>query len=115
MTLHIDRPSPGTYRMKRTKGGIWVPVLIWRPCVCTIGGELHDWTEDCDRFPQLRALVDGWEDMDPQPIWTWCHPIEQAEYEFLVADHGWARSHAQDLPEANPRQAVNLNTMKPLF
>jgi hypothetical protein len=114
---HLARPEPGLYRIRRVKGGVSVPVKIWRPCLCTIGGsdEEHQWTPACDRFPALRALIDGWEDADPMTVWNSCRPIEPAEYEFLVNDHAWARSHAGHLPQANPRLPVNLEELDPLF
>lgn len=117
MTYRVDHPEPGFFRIRRTKGGVWTPVRIWRPCLCTIGGqdEEHEWTDACDRYPGLSALVDGWETVDPLEIWMNCHPIEQAEYEFLVNDHAWARSNAPHLPEASPRRPVNLSDMDPLF
>ena len=114
--LQVDKPECGTYRIKRAKGGIWTPVLIHRPCLCTLGREEeHDWIPDCDRYPPLRALVDGWEDVDPMTVWNWCRPIPRQEYEFLVADHAWARSHAPDTPQANPRQRVQLGKLPPIF
>jgi hypothetical protein len=116
MSLHISRPEPGFYRMKRVKGGVWVPVRVWRPCRCTIGGEAeHEWSDACDRHPPLRALIDGHEDADPLPLWTWLHPITEAEYWFLVEDHAWARANAPELPEADPQRPVDLGKMKPLF
>ena len=112
----IDQPVPGFYRMKRTKGGVWVPVLIWRPCRCTIGGEEdHAWRPECDRYPPLRALIDSQESVDPLPLWTWLHPIAESEYRFLVDDHAWARQNAPNLPEADPKQAVDLDAIEPLF
>jgi len=115
MNLTME-PVAGTYRMKRTKGGVWTPVLIYRLCCCTIGGDVdHMWSERCDRFPPLQAVIDGIEDADPLQIWTWLHPIAQAEYDLLMSSHAWARENAPELPEANTRKAVDLNALKPLF
>jgi len=117
MTLHISNPEPGFYRFRRVKGGCWTPVKIFRPCACSIGGfEDHDWVPECDRFYPLRALIDGYEETeDILPFWNWLHPISEAEYEFLCADHAWARSHAPHLPEANPRVAVRLGDLPPVL
>jgi hypothetical protein len=115
VNLQIDKPEPGTYRIKRVKGGVWTPVLIWRPCLCTIGQDEHEWTPACDRYPPLRALIDGWEDADPLKVWNYCRPIDRAEYEFLCADHSWARSNDPDSPQANPKQPVNLGKLPPIF
>ena len=52
--LHISIPSPGFYRTRLAKGGVWVPVLVYRPCPMD--------PEDgypLDRYYQLRCLVDG--------------------------------------------------------
>jgi hypothetical protein len=36
--------------------------------------------------------------------------IDEAEYNFRLADLRWAREHAPDEPQANPHTAINLMT-----
>jgi hypothetical protein len=110
MTLLIGEPSPGFYRMKRVKGGVWVPVLIYRPC------PLDPYTgEPLQRWYHLRALVDGQEEVRPLTVWTRLHPISCAEYLFLVGLHAWARDYAPGLPEARTKEPIDLGSMPPLF
>jgi len=116
MTLLVGHPEPGTYRTRLIKHGPWVPVRIFRACACTIGGEiLHDWSPRCDRYPPIRALVDGQEWWAPLDIWNRCRPISEAEYRYLVAVAEHARDHDPGAPEAKPRRAVNLGEMPPIF
>lgn len=116
MTFDLNRPTPGTYRARLAKGAVYVPVLIYRPCRCTVGDpEEHYWSETCDRYPRLSALVDGWEERDPAEVWTWCWPIDQAEYDYLVQEHAWAREHDPLGSTANPKRAIDLRREEPLF
>jgi hypothetical protein len=39
--------------------------------------------------------------------------ITEAYYRWLLADRAWARQHAPDSPEANPRQRVEKPTKTP--
>lgn len=45
-------------------------------------------------------------------VWPWCgrYPIDRAEFDYLEALRQHAEVHEPDLPEANPRQAVDLLT-----
>lgn len=116
MTYQLNRPEPGTYRIRRAKGAVWVPVLIYRPCACTINGpDEHLWQDDCDRYPPLTALVDGWEEVAPMSVWNNCRPISRADYDHMVATHAWAREHSPDHPDANPTRPVNLGGMRSIF
>lgn len=72
-SLHLDKPCPGFYRLKR--GGKWVPVAIWR-----------------DERDALCCVVDG-KDADADAalrVWPWCYPIK---HEVFVAvterGEGW--------------------------
>ena len=114
MTLHISTPEPGHYQIKRVKGGVWVPVLVYRPC------PFDPWGWWVDRYYPLRIRLDGRvaEDFGHEVLmqrWAYLRPIDEEEYEYLVELHGWARAHAPYLPEANPNEAVDLGKMEPIF
>lgn len=58
-----DEPMPGTYKIRMSRNGVFVPVWIGRLCCCTVGGGdenlEHEWSPACDRFPPLIALRNG--------------------------------------------------------
>ena len=112
MTLHISEPEPGWYRAKLTRGAVFVPVLVYRPCPID-----PDYGYPLDRWRALRCLVDGEEvsSAELDRLWPYVWPIPESEYVFLVGLHEWARRHAPYLPEANTRTAVDLASMAPVF
>jgi len=113
----VDNPQPGFYKLHKVRGGVWVPVWIVRMCQCTIHGpERHECQDDCDRFPPLTAFVDQRES-NPFDIWSYCcgSPIEQTEYEFMIADAKWCRSNLPNDPKANPEEKIDPNTLTPMF
>ncbi len=114
-TLEIGRPIPGFYRLKKVRGGVWVPCLVYRPC--PMNPETGEWI---DRWYPLRIRLDGRvaEDYGHDVLmqrWPYLRPISEKEYTYLVHLHEWARKHAPHLPEANPREAVDLGSMEPIF
>lgn len=113
MTLHVSTPTAGFYRVKLARGAVWSPVKLW------FGPPLDPLTgEELDRSPRWQALVRGflWE-RDVLELWTWCagQPIGESEYEYLLAIHRHASAHEPGMPEARPREQIDLNVMKPLF
>ena len=106
---HSDEPRAGTYYMRRVKNGPKLAVVIWHgPPRDPLTGEL------LDRSHRWQAHVNG-EEADPWAIWSRCRPIERPEYLYLLARHEYALQHDPSLPEAAPKSAVNLKTMKPPF
>ena len=79
--IHENDPQPGYYRMRKGRGGRWVPAAIW---------------EEKDNLG-LSCLVDGVE-RDPFEVWTWVcrHPVSYETY-VAVAERGEA--WPEDLPE----------------
>ncbi len=79
--IHENDPQPGYYRMRKGRGGPWVPVAIW-------AGE---------NDPAPICLVDGVE-RDPFEVWTWVcrYPVSYETY-AAVAERGEA--WPEDLPE----------------
>ena len=53
--IYENDPQSGYYRMRRGKGGPWVPVAIW--------GE--------EGASGVSCLVSG-QDRDAYDVWTWC-------------------------------------------
>lgn len=107
-TNRVDTPKAGYYKMRLVKGGTWVGVKLWH-------GPPHDpWSGAIlDRSWRWQALVDG---KEGDPFETWIraagHPIDEAEYRYLLAHSEWAKVNAPDLA---PDRAVNHHTMKPIF
>jgi hypothetical protein len=79
--IHENDPQPGYYRMRKGRGGRWVPAAIW---------------EDKDKSC-LSCLVDGVE-RDAFEVWTWVcrYPVSYETY-VAVAERGEA--WPEDLPE----------------
>lgn len=75
--MHDGWPEAGWYKMRRVKGGPWVPVEIW--CEQHTDPETGELTEP----EQLRADAFG-EYLDPASIWTWLTPISRAEFRELT-------------------------------
>jgi hypothetical protein len=115
-------PVAGHYATRLVRGGPRVPVRIW------FGAAIID-GEEQDRAPGWFVEIDGrtdrWERDDSgyrcrvalevEKAWPFCarDPITEAEYTYLVAHAGWAREHAPDHPKAQPRKAVDFNTLMP--
>ena len=112
MARRVDQPQPGYYRRRMVKDGVWVPVLIFRPCPIEMEPETWGWI---DRWPTLLAYVDGGQIVDADIVWTHLRLTTKNEYEYLLKLNKHARDHEPALPQATPYKAVNLNAMKPLF
>ncbi len=110
MTRAIGIPEPGFFQMRQVKGGVFVSAVIYRPCPLEIHNDAPwQWI---DRWPHLKAEIDG-QSADVGRVWTSGRRIPIAEYLFLKDDRAWARQYAPHLPEANPRQPVDFNTLAP--
>lgn len=115
-TRRTDRPEPGFYAYRFVRGAPEVAALIaHEPTRDPDTGEL------LDRSFQWSVTIDSAPDRDPGPepnAACWCvyefgRRIDQAEYEHLLADRAWARQHRPDLPEARPREAIDLRKLDP--
>jgi len=89
--VHENDPQCGYYRMRRGRGGPWVPVAIWRE----VAGENED--TGISDSGKLVCLVDG-KERDPYEIWTWVcrYPVPYETY-VAVAEQGQA--WPEDLPD----------------
>ena len=96
------------------KDGPIVGCKIWRGCSCSIIEGDHDWTDDCDRYPQLSALVDNTKGSVDR-IWDYATEISEVEYNLLIARSEKAKQTNPDGPLANPHKAVDLRKQQPVF
>lgn len=99
--VHEGEPQAGWYKMRRTKGGPWVPVKIWVEQEVDEIGELS--------APEtVRALAIA-EPVDPARVWISAarNPISRQQYEALMRAHrDDPRMAATDIPyrsEGAPR------------
>jgi hypothetical protein len=111
--VDLNNPNVGFYLTRIVKGGPFMPCAIWRPCPIEMEPEF--WNA-LDRWPRLQAMRAG----EPVPVeWIWpvCArwPIDAADYRYRMAVKDWAEEHAPWSPEAKPREAVDLNAMRPIF
>lgn len=115
MTEFPADPIPGYYRRRLVKRGRmvgpWVPVHIWRGFgTDPLTGDVLErgWMLRAKRFDQ---------EVDPETEWfaCWREPITKEEYDYLVAIHAYAITHEPTLPEACPKQVVDLNSLKSLY
>jgi hypothetical protein len=108
---HVDTPTAGHYKMRMVRNGPFVPVRIWF-------GPPHDpdTGEEMDRSHRWQAEIGG-KEAAIERTWPWCakNPIAEADYRYMRGVQQWATEHAPHEPEAAPREAVNINALKPLF
>ena len=104
-TREMERPSCGYFLLRLAKGAVEV--------AASIQYERTEHEPDCpdnrmERSAVLTGRING-EVCDWREIWhSRTKEISKSEHDFRVADHVWARAHAQHLPEANPHKAVRL-------
>ena len=118
-------PIAGHYATRLVKDGPRVAVRIWYGAAVIAGEEQdrgHDWRVEID------GRTDRWElDADTgyrcrvalelERAWPFCakDKITEAEFRYLTAHAGWAREHSPNHPKANPRKAVDFNTLPVRF
>lgn len=114
--MRIDTPEPCYRQVKKAKGGVWVGARIHRTCHCTPNGgdesAPHPWRVTCDRYPRLAAEING-KFAGVDRVWMSGETIDEAEYDYLIADRIWHRHNLPDSPEANPDRAIDFNTLAP--
>jgi len=89
--IYESDPQPGYYRMRKGKGGPWVPVAIWaEPAEFAAPSDLNS------SGLRLNCLVGGL-DRDAHEVWTWCcrYPVSYEAY-VAVAERG--EGWPEDLP-----------------
>jgi hypothetical protein len=112
-----DTPVEGFYKTRLTKGATWVAVRIFfgRP---VIDDEEQDraprWLVEADGKTTYRETGDdGYSCTVLLPVeryWPHCarHPISEADYRHMTDLAAWAKTHAKDRPQANPRKKIDV-------
>lgn len=115
----VGRPAPGFYKIRLTRGGPFVAArILHQPGRDPIDGTPLDrsywWTAIIDGEPVAEPSTSA-EEAGVFRIWPVCWSIGEAEYDYLLANAKWAKAHAPHEPAANPRQAINLRNLDPVF
>lgn len=85
MNRQINNPQPGYFKVRAFRGGPWLPALIRRICMCTIGNSVeHDHTPACDRRGSLIAEIGGSE-ASVERVWTYGRDITPEEFHRLAS------------------------------
>ena len=99
-----DTPISGYYRAKLTRGGVWVPIKIFRRA------------SQPDRSEMWIAIRDG-EFVDVFDVWPGCsgQRITEAEFDYLIAlrQHQKIYGVSEGLDDA--RKPVDWLTTKTVF
>lgn len=100
-------PNPGHYKTRLVKGGPFVPVEL----AVTVPPQDEDGELLAD--VAFRLTING-EEKDPFGLGAPLsgERITAAEYAYLDAMRRHAVTHEPDMPEANPRQKVDFNTLR---
>ena len=109
-SIRDGAPQAGHYRVRRVRGGPWLPAVIWWHA-----GE-RDEAGDLLEDEGYRCEIDG----SAVCAYRWWvsvagHPIDAAEFRRLSRLRDWAETHAPDDPYAAPGQPVDLNRAAPIF
>ena len=78
--IHDGIPECGWFKMRRVKGGPWVPVEI--TCESVTDPDTGELTEP----EKLIATVEG-QRQEADRLWTYLHPISRDEFTALVTRH----------------------------
>ena len=110
---------PGFFKTKLVRNGPFVPVRVWH------GVTPDPWFPENpqDRSPRWQATIGevplpariGGRECTLGSLWSFLHPIDKTEHDYLIRTGKWATTHAPEMPEANPTDRIDLGSMKPLF
>jgi hypothetical protein len=106
-----NEPEPGWWLVRWRRNSAEVPAAIWR-----IEHEPGNPNNLLSTGPIFVAAIAG-EEVDPLTVWAGLRkrPISESEYRYRVADQAWLRCARPDDPKSNPRQPIDLTTMKAPF
>lgn len=110
--IQPDQPQTGLFKRRLVKDGAWVPVKIW------YGAPLDpDTGEELDRSPRWQALEGDRPSDDVPHTWLYScdHPIDKAEYDYLMALGRYSVAHDPESPEARSHKPIDLHRLKPVF
>jgi len=104
--IDVSVPVAGFYRTKLRGGGVAVGIRIFfgPPCDPETG-------EEMDRSHRWQAHCNG-QFIEIDRVWPECarQQIDAKEYAYLSRLQAWAKEHAPNSPEADPRKPVNWLT-----
>lgn len=109
---------PGFFKIKFTKGGPWIPAVIYRPCPIEMDVDDNPWRW-CDRWPQLHAMCNSdsfghlLEEIDPYRVWVGGTEIELWEFQHWMAVRRHIRLYEPDAIDADPRRRIDLSKAAP--
>lgn len=108
------RPEPGHWRLKWRPGAPWVPARIfWVETVTDPDFPENDMRGTRSRY--LAAEING-RPVSIDEVWLRKRQfISAQEYAYMIRVRDWAETHAPEVPEANPYEAVDLNRLPPSF
>lgn len=113
------------YKVQLVKNGPQIPLRIWfgHPVDPVTGETLTErpaiWRAIMNgrELPIERACIelmpDSWSPGGVNPV-VKGEQITQADYDHYVRLNRWAIDHAPNEPEATPREAIDMNKMKPI-
>jgi hypothetical protein len=113
-----ESDAPQYYAVKFVTGGPRCGCKVW------YGAPLDPITgEPLDRAPRWHCEINGQLQDDPHRIimlvgnvgYVKGEQIDQAEYEYLLSVRAWAVENDPSQPEASPREAIDLNKLRPIF
>lgn len=105
-----DKPEPGFYRLKLVKGGPWMPARI----TFGVTPDPNFPGNPMDRSPVWSAEIAG-KPVHWDRIWPCAEEIKEAKFRYLMALVDNANRYRPDLPEASPREAVDVGKLEPIF
>ena len=102
----LEAPDPGYFRIRLVRAGPFVPAKITHAgglWCCTINGE-------------ERTRADNpWAVADMDRVWFYGQRIAESEYDYMLAMKLFAERHQPEHPSANPRKAIDLRLLPPLY
>lgn len=101
--LQVDQPRPCFLWVRLVRGASMVGARIWQD-------------KDAFGLTVMRAEING-RPCDAAELWN-LHghrQIDEAEFNFLMADSAHAKAHRPDDPKATPDQPINLLRAPPPF
>lgn len=99
-------PTPGTFTLRRVRGGWRVPAMIARDEDGLWYAIIDGTAGDCHADPAHAPGVDR--------IWTSGERICQSDYDYLVFLKNWAVNNDPDHPCVNPYKPIDPHHLRPL-
>lgn len=109
MTRVLGQYEPGWWAMKLVKKGVEVAACIQYE---RTAAEPSNPDNLMDRSAILTARING-EIVPLDRVWlSRGRQIDEAEYNWLLADRAWAKKYRPNSPEANPGRKIDWKLIK---